>query len=141
MKKTESQEILDTTINHVLTVEDLVVKTNSQLDDALYIANNVFIPEKKDIRRCYRTDFQLKTKGEAEQIVKEKKILISPTYKDADFFVYNERTEELVPFKKNDYLMDDQGYFTYDGKNYISYDNNGGEIGRFSYIEDKKLAA
>jgi hypothetical protein len=90
---------------------------------------------------CYRTDFELKDKKAAKKISKEKKILIAPKYKNADFFVYNERKEELVPFKKNDYLMYDRGYFTFDGTSYISYDDNGEEIGRFSFVEKKKLVA
>jgi len=141
MKQKKSQKLLHTTGNKVCTVEKLIAKTNNQLGDALYIAEDIFIPQKKDIKRCYRTDFELKTKEEAKKIIKEKKILISPKYKDADFFVYNERKEELVPFKKNDYLMNDRGYFTYDGTSYISYDDDGREIDRFSFAEDKKLAA
>lgn len=141
MKLKKWQEILDRTEAKVTTVEELVAQTNDQLDDALFIAEDIHIPEKKDIKRCYRTDFELKTNKEAKELMSEKKILLSPKYKNADFFVYNDRTEELVPFQKNDYLMYDRGYFTFDGTSYISYDDNGKEIGRFSFLQDEKLAA
>lgn len=141
MKLEKRKEVSDKTEVRITTVEELIEKTNEQLDDALFIAEDVHIPEKKDIKRCYRANFELKTNKEAKKIVKEKKILISPRYKNADFFVYNDRTEELVPFQKNDYLMYDRGYFTFDGKNYISYDDAGKEIGRFSFLQDEKLVA
>ncbi|MEI6672036.1 MAG: hypothetical protein WCL02_01400 [bacterium] len=116
-------------------------ETKDQLQDTLYIADNIFIPEKKDIKRCYRTNFTLKTQKETKRLSKEKKIVINPKYKDSDFFVYNERTNELVPFKKNDYLMYEHGYFTFDGINYLSYDDNGNEISKFSYSKDKEPSA
>jgi hypothetical protein len=51
----------------------------------------------------------------------------------ADFFVYNNRTEELLPFKKNDFMIyeNGSGYLRFDWTSYISYDDNGIEIWRF----------
>ncbi|MEI7563994.1 MAG: hypothetical protein WCJ39_10625 [bacterium] len=73
--------------------------------------------------------------------MKEKPIVLSPRYKNFDFFVYNERTNEMVPFKKNDVMMFDhgEGYLTFDGKNYIYYDDNGCEKGRNTYGNDQEL--
>ncbi len=118
---------------HITNVEELIAVTNDQLEDILYIADDVFIPEKKNIGRCYRSDFKLKTKAEAKELIRNKKARFSNKNKDTDFFVYNERTKELIPFKKNDYLIYDRGYFTFDGKDYFSYDDNGNEIWRFSF--------
>jgi len=109
-------------------VQELITVTNEQLDDILYIADDIFIPEKKNIGRCYRSDFELKTKDEAQKLVKDKKAVFYYKNKDSDFFVYNERAGELLPFKKNDYLIYDRGYLTFDGTNYFSYDDNGTEI-------------
>lgn len=120
------------------TVEELITITNEELDDTLYIADDIFIPEKKNIWRCYWTDFSLKTLKEAYDLVKKKLASMSPKYKQVDFFVYNESTHELLPFKKNDYMIYENGYFTFDGTNYISYDDMGHEVSRFSYIDDKE---
>lgn len=86
----------------------------------------------------YWTDFTLKTKKEAEKLMDEKPIVLSPNYKNYDFFVYNERTNELVPFKKNDFMMFDHGdgYLTFDGMSYIYYDDNGYEKSRNTYAND-----
>jgi len=116
---------------HISNVEELIAVTNNQLEDTLYIADGVIIPDKKDISRCYRSDFTLKTKEEAKKIIKDNKVTIHHKYKESDFFVYNERKEQLLPFKKNDYLIYDHGYFTFDGEHYFSYDDTGNEIGKF----------
>jgi hypothetical protein len=54
----------------------------------------------------------------------------------SDFFVYNERTEELVPFKKDDCMLYDSGYLKFDGNNYCSYDDNGNEVGNFPFSKN-----
>ncbi|MEI6774344.1 MAG: hypothetical protein WCL18_06225 [bacterium] len=132
MKKQKvSQKLSETKTYHITNVEELIAVTNDQLEDTLYIADGVIIPDKKDISRCYRSDFTLKTKKEAQKIIKNKKATIDYTNKESDFFVYNERKEQLLPFKKNDYLIYDHGYFTFDGKDYLSYDDNGNEVGKF----------
>lgn len=140
-----NEEVQDTKVLHIMSVQELIKinndETKDQLQDTLYIADNISVPEKKDIKRCYWTNFTLKTQKEAQKLVNEKKIIISPKYKDSDFFVYNERTNELVPFKKNDYLMYEHGYFTFDGIHYLSYDDNGIEISKFSYTKDKEPSA
>ncbi|MEI7557604.1 MAG: hypothetical protein WCJ45_01860 [bacterium] len=130
MKKTahKHEKGAEKYISGINTVRELIRATNSQLEDTLYIADEVFIPAKKNIARCYRSDFTLKTKKEAEALAEEHKITISDKLTKSDFFVYNEKTGELVPFKKNDYLMYDRGYFTFDGSDYFSYDDNGKEI-------------
>lgn len=136
MKIKKWQESINVKKNQVRSLEELIALTNTQLDDALYIAEDIFLPQKEHIKHCYRTDFELKTHVEAKKIIQEKKLFLSSKYKNADFFVYNDRREELMPFKKNDYLMHDRGYFTFDGINYISYDDSGREIGRFSFLDD-----
>ena len=122
----------DTKTPSFTNVKEVITVTNDELfEDVFYKSDSTHIPEKKDIARCYRSNFKLKTKKEAEKIIKEKKIAISEEDKNADFFVYNERTNGLVPFKKNDYLMYEHEYLTFDGTNYITRDNDGNEIGRF----------
>lgn len=131
MKKEERvpQKPSDTTKAHSFTnIGEVINVTNGEIKDTLYIAENIHIPEKKDIGRCYRPDFVLKTKEEAKILVKEKKAIFYHKEKDSDFFVYNERVGELLPFKKNDYLMYEHGYFTFDGIDYISYDDDGNEM-------------
>ncbi len=113
-------------------VKEVISITNKEIiDDMLYIADDIFIPEKKNMARCYRSNFTLKSKDDVKKMVHKKKIVLPKKIKDADFFVYNEKTEQLLPFKKNDYLIYEHGYFTFDGKNYISYDDNGMEVWRF----------
>ena len=114
--------VKETTIS---TVDSLISITNTQLEEIMYIS---CVPEKKDARHCYRSDFSLKTKEEAIELSKDQKKKLWST---SDFFVYNERTKDILPFEKNDYLMYEHGYFTYDGQHYISYDDNGQELGRF----------
>ena len=110
-------------------VKEVISITNKEIiDDMLYIADDIFIPEKKNMARCYRSNFTLKSKDDVKKMVHKKKIVLPKKIKDADFFVYNEKTEQLLPFKKNDYLIYEHGYFTFDGKNYISYDDNGMEV-------------
>lgn len=131
MKKEEIvlQKPSDTTKAHSFTnIGELIKVTNEELEDTLYIAEDTHIPEKKDIARCYRSDFELKTKEEVKILVKEKKTRICHKQENSDFFVYNEKVRELLPFKKNDYLMYEHGYLTFDGTHYISYDDDGNEI-------------
>ena len=109
---------------HSKDIQELIMVTNSELEDILYIGKKI------DGRHCW-SDFTFKTKEEASTLSKNNKIKVSKN-KDSDFFVYNERTEELVPFKKNDYLMYDRGYVAFDGEKYLSYDDNGNEVGDFS---------
>lgn len=133
-EKRKSQErelpIKAYTINNV---QELIRITNFQLEDILYISDNVFIPEKKAIGRCYRSEFTLKTQKEAEELYNDKKVKLYHNRERSDFFVYNERAKKMLPFKKNDYLIYEHGYFTFDGTDYFSYDDNGNEIGRFSF--------
>lgn len=108
------------------TIREITEMTSDDVSDLLYISETVHLPEKKDIKRCYRTDFRLLTNQEAQRICKRKEgIYIGQIYKNNQFFVYNERREELVPFKQNDYLMNEKEYMTFDGKKYIYYDNDG----------------
>ena len=124
MKATLAPQKASTKANNNFTnLKDIQAK----LHDALYIGAE-FVPEKKNIGRCYRSDFTLKTRKEAEALVKEDKTIFYHKDKDTDFFVYNERAGELVPFKKNDYLIYDRGYLAFDGKDYLSYDDHGKEI-------------
>jgi hypothetical protein len=110
----EDQNTHGHTFNNVGEIIDF---TNDTLGDNMYIGekddqlpeSKSFMPEKKDIGRCYWTDFTLKTKKEAEKLMDQKPIILSPSYKNYDFFVYNERTNEMVPFKKNDFMMFDHG--------------------------------
>lgn len=116
----------------VKTVKDISTDTNENLHDSMYIWEHIFLQDKKSIGRCYRPDFSLKSREEVQKISNKKNIVLSPRYKHADFFVYNERTDEIVPFKKNDVLIyeNGSGYLTFDGKNYLYYDDNGIEIWR-----------
>lgn len=121
-EKTASKELSTTSkAHHFTTVEEVIAVTNTQLEDLLYIG-------KKNSGHNYRSDFTFKTKEEAKILIKENQAIISSKDKTSDFFVYNERTKELLPFKKDDYLLYDRGYLTFDGTNYISYDDNGNEI-------------
>ncbi len=117
--------------NTITNTEELIAITNNQIGDILYISEKIFISETKDIKHIYRSDFALKTKKEAEELVRNKKAMFYHKDKKNDFFVYNERAGELIAFKKNDYLIYPQWYFTYDGTNYVSYDDMGNETGRF----------
>ena len=129
-------------------------KTGAQILDNFYIWEKTetidepqpHIPEKKDIGRCYRKEFVLKSRKETKELIKRKYNKKPAKLKEAnlrfknqkaDFFVYNEGTGEMEPFKKNDYLMYPGGYIVFDGKDYVSYDDPGNEIGRFSYVENK----
>ncbi len=106
--------------HHFTTLQELIILTNSELEDVLYIGEKL-------CGRNYRSDFTFKTKAEVVALSKKNKANI----KESDFFVYNERTGETVPFKKNDYMLYDRWYFSFDGKNYVSYDDNGNEVGNF----------
>lgn len=136
-KAQKGQEVVDATkAYHIKNIQELIKMTNSQLEDTLYIADDIFLPGQKNIGRCYRSDFMLKTQKEVQELCKDKKMKIYNRNKKYDFFVYNERAKKILPFKKNDYLIYDHGYFTYDGTNYFSYDDNGNEIGRFSFSNE-----
>jgi len=89
----------------ITNTEELIKITNNQIEDVLYISEKIFIPETKNIKHLYRSDFMLKTKKEAEELVKNKKAMFYHKDKNNDFFVYNERAGELIAFKKNDYLI------------------------------------
>lgn len=140
----EMEKLLDKELENIpifKKIEDVVETTNAHLTDSIYIWDGAFLPDKKDIGRCYRPDFSLKTNKEVNELIKNKKgTFLSPEYENADFFVYNERTNELVPFKENDILIygNGNGYFKLIGKEYIYYDDNGIEIGRGSYAEDEE---
>ncbi len=121
----------DLQIHTITNTEELIQITNNQIEDVLYISEKICIPETKNIKHIYRSDFELKSKKEANELVKQKKAMFYHKDKNNDFFVYNERAGELIAFKKNDYLIFPQWYLTYDGVNYISYDDLGKEIGRF----------
>ena len=58
---------------------------------------------------------------------------LAKKHTQSDFFVYNEKTGELVPFKTHDYLMYDRGYVYFDGKKYVSCDDNGNEVSNFFF--------
>jgi hypothetical protein len=142
MKKKEKEKKAEETTKKSYTftnVADLIKTTNGQIEDTLYIADDIFIPKKKNIGRCYRSDFTFETKEQAEKLVQEKKAVFYHKDKESDFFVYNERAGELLPFKKNDYRIFDHGYLTFDGTSYIEYDDNGIERKKFSYIDDTEL--
>ena len=110
--------------HHFTTLQELITLTNSELEDVLYIGEKI-------CGRNYRSDFTFKTKAEVVAWSKKNKANISREHKQNDFFVYNERTGETVPFQKNDYLLYDRWYVSFDGKNYVSYDDNGNEVGNF----------
>lgn len=109
-------------------IEELIAMTNTQLEETMYIADDIFVPNKNNIHRCYRSDFTLKTEKEAKALLHHQKNKLSVENEKTDFFVYNERTKDVLPFKKNDYLLYEHGYFTFDGINYLSYDDNGNEL-------------
>jgi len=132
----KEKEILNTVkdpdIHVVNNVSDLIKKINQDAMDVLFISDKKNLPKNWEIRHCYRTDFVLATKKDIKKICKKDKKITAP--KDiqwCDFFVYNERKNIILPFKKNDYLMDKDGYTTFDGKQYFYYDNDGNELGAF----------
>ncbi len=122
------------------TIQDIVSTYNQQLADAFYISTTFDLPSRKDMAHCYRlgSDFSLKTKEESQSLWCDN-IVGTKGNQQSDFFVYNERTKELVPFQKHDCLMCDTGYFTYDGKDYVSYDDGGNEIQRFTFDHNHKI--
>jgi len=123
MKQAQVSEKVENTSKayHFTNIQELITITNGELEDILYIGE-------KTSGRNYRSDFTFKTKAEVVALHKKNTTKISTKDKAGDFFVYNERTGEIVPFKKNDYLMYDRGYATFDGKKYLSYDDNGNEL-------------
>jgi len=109
-----------------LGIHNIVNTTYDSLSDLLYISERVHIPEKENIQRCYWTDFRLLSNQDAMKIAKKIGwITIEGENMYYDFFVYNDRKREIVPFKKNDYLMNEKEYMTYDGEKYIYIDNDG----------------
>ncbi len=114
------------------TIQGIIIRVNEEAADALYISDDIKIPETSKIKRCYRTDFVLIPKKEVKKkCIENKKLHLSKEDQTYEFFVYNERKHQIVPFKENDYLMDKDGYLTFDGKSYIQYDNDGNELWRF----------
>lgn len=125
------------------TIRQLIMSTQETIEnnirDVFYIGEKVamieekglLIPKKHEIGRCYRGDFVLKNKTEAIQLLQKKHLQLPSKYNETDFFVYNEKTREINPFKKWDCLMYPGGYVTFDGKEYIIVDDNGNEIKRF----------
>jgi len=119
------QKVINTSkAYHFMNIEELITITNSELEDIFYIGKNKH-------ERNYRWDFSLKTQQEVMDLHKKNTSKISHTGKEYTVFVYNERTEEAVPFKENDCIMYDRGYVSFDGKKYYSYDDNGNEVGFF----------
>ena len=106
------------------TVDEVMSITNGDIKDLFYIGDKIG-------GNNYRSDFSFKTPKEVAELQKNYKKNITSTNKEANLFVYNERTEEVVPFKEKDYLMYDAGYVTIDGDQYIACDDNGNEISRF----------
>lgn len=119
----------DAWVRNIHNVERFMEIANSELADMLYIS----IDEKKE-KRSYRNDFKVFNKQELKTFIHDKKITLSEKYKDFSCFIYNEREEKILPFKKNDYLMHDRGYFTFDGMRCFSYDDNGNELENFSLL-------
>lgn len=111
---------------HFKNIQELITITNGELEDILYIG------KKEEGRNCW-SDFSFKTKEETIQLNKENKMKLSKKNTQSDFFVYNERTGELVPFKTHDYLMYDRGYVYFDGRKYVSCDDNGNEVNNFFF--------
>lgn len=71
MKKKDQQtkEQVDAPkIHDVSSIDDLIEMTNEHLKDTLFIEG--FLPDKKDIKRCYRSNFSLKTRKEAEELMR-----------------------------------------------------------------------
>lgn len=164
MTESESQKKISTEGYHATSMKEFVVisndETNAQLLSLFFIgekeesisnaedngedednisAEHVHVPEKNEINKYYLSNFTLKNRKEAVNLVKEKHARFAERNRAADFFVYDERARKLIPFKKNDYLMYDNGHFTFDGKNYIYYDNNGIEKRRSSYDNDNDI--
>jgi len=166
MTESESQKKIFTEWYHVTSMQEFVVissdETNAQLLSLFFIGKKeeivsdvdedtdededtepkekIHIPEKNEINKYYLSSFTLKSRKEAIELIKEKRARFVGRNRTADFFVYDERTKKLIPFKKNDYLMYDNGYFTFDGKNYIYCDNNGIEKRRSSYDDDNEIS-
>jgi len=115
--------------NTINRIEKIIENTNQETADLLYISSKIHMPAKSEIKKCYREDFVLVPKNKIKKICADnKKIHLPQEYKNHDFFVYNQRKNQIVPFKENDYLMDKDGYLTFDGKSYIQYDNDGNEL-------------
>lgn len=163
MTQAEFQKKISTEGYHATSMKEFVVisndETNAQLLSLFFIGKKeefasdaeddgednyvsderVHIPEKNEINKYYLSNFTLKNRKEAVNLVKEKYARFAEKNRTADFFVYDERARKLIPFKKNDYLMYDNGHFTFDGKDYIYYDNNGIEKRRSSYDGDNEI--
>ena len=155
MTETQSQKQLPGEGNHITTIQEFVAisndETNSKLLSLFFIwkkdeeasekdanaeTETSHIPEKNKINKYYLANFTLKSKKEAQDLVRHKNARFSGRNHNADFFVHDEKTRKLIPFKKNDYLMYDNGYITFDGKSYIFYDNNGNEKRISSYLDN-----
>lgn len=110
-------------VRNISNVEEFVQIANTELADMFYIS----VDEKRE-ERSYRNDFKVFQKQELQEMIKEKDIKIPESYKKFRCFIYNERKEKILPFKKDDYLMHDRGYFMFDGTKCLSYDDNGNEL-------------
>jgi len=113
-------------IHNIGNVEKFIHVANTELADMFYIS----LDEKKE-ERSYRNDFKVFNTKELKKLIQGKDIQVPANYKEFKCLIYNERKEKILPFKKDDYLMHDRGYFTFDGKKYFSYDDNGNEIENF----------
>ncbi len=100
----------------------MIAIINSDIKDLFYIG------EKADGGHNYRGNFSLKTKKEAEALSKHAQAKMSHKHTASEVFVYNERTEEVVPLKENDCLMYDAGYVAVKKDDYVSYDDIGNEL-------------
>ena len=115
-------------ISHISNVEEFVKIANTELADTFYIS----VDEKRE-ERSYRNDFKVFEKQELQKLIHDKNIKIPETYKKFRCFIYNENKEKILPFKKDDYLMHDRGYFMFDGTRYFSYDDNWNELWNFPF--------
>lgn len=124
------------------TTEENTTEENNDdtADDMDTTEETIYVPEKNEIGKYYEGDFTLKSRKEAGDMVRNKIARFAGRSRKADFFVYSEKKRILIPFKKNDYIAYDNGYFTYDGKNYIHRDNNGIERRRASYSDRKDIS-
>lgn len=122
----------ETTIFSIANISDLIEKVNQETADVLYISDKIHLPKDAEVKSFYWTDFTLIPQKNIKKTCKDNVSLSLPEdIKSYDFFVYNERKNLLLPFKKNDYLMDKDGYTTFNGKNYFYYDSDGNELKKF----------
>jgi len=124
--------VVATSSGPITSIAQVIENTNQDTADVLYISDGVKTTEKSKIKRYYREDFVLVRQNEVKKICDDdKKLQLPKNHNNHDFFVYNERKHQIIPFKKNDYLMDKDGYLTFDGTSYFYYDNDGNELWNF----------